>query len=708
MARKRSLKLLGGAIGPVLLAASQTASAQETELPGIVIESPSPIPTRASDPGTGGPASVIAADTFLPVTIITGAQIEGQQDRTLGDVMFTEPGITSSTFAPGASRPIIRGLDNFRVRVQENGVGSHDVSALSEDHAVTIDPLITDQIEAIRGPAVLRYGSQAIGGVVNASNNRIPEQIPQGGFYNVVGKGAFTSVDDGGEGALIVEGGEGVFAFHGDLYKRRTEDYAIPGDPGVQKNSATDTEGGALGGALVGDNGFIGLSYSRHRSDYQIPGEEAAARDLHIDLDQKQFHSRGELRTDAGPFEAVRYWFGFTDYEHDEIETEDGETEIGSAFLNDEYEARAEATTTPLNTPLGRLSGAFGTQYGTRKLSAQGEGGELLAPTESVNVAGFVFQELEPVEGLAFQFASRIEDVYVSGTAGDFPSTYLPPPDEPSDLVRNLRFNPISGSAGLRVDLPAGIVASLNGQYVERAPDALELFAMGPHEATQTFEIGNPENGIEAARTAETGLKRGTGAARFEANAYYTEFDGFIFKRLTGNECGDGFDSCGVEDELTQIVYTQQDATFYGVELSGELDILSLGPGMAGIDGQYDYVRGYFPDGTNVPRITPQRAGAGVYYRSENLFARIGAVHAFRQDTVAVNESPTSGYTLLATSLNYTSVSTNEEGRIAELTIGVTGENLLNDDVRNHVSFKKEEVLLPGQNVKLRGKIKFN
>jgi len=251
MARKRSLKLLGGAIGPVLLAASQTASAQETELPGIVIESPSPIPTRASDPGTGGPASVIAADTFLPVTIITGAQIEGQQDRTLGDVMFTEPGITSSTFAPGASRPIIRGLDNFRVRVQENGVGSHDVSALSEDHAVTIDPLITDQIEVIRGPAVLRYGSQAIGGVVNASNNRIPEQIPQGGFYNVVGKGAFTSVDDGGEGALIVEGGEGVFAFHGDLYKRRTEDYAIPGDPGVQKNSATDTEGGALGGALT-------------------------------------------------------------------------------------------------------------------------------------------------------------------------------------------------------------------------------------------------------------------------------------------------------------------------------------------------------------------------------------------------------------------------------------------------------------------------
>ena len=712
MARGRKQKMLTldcWKLGTVLLVISgHGVAAQETELQGIVVESPSPLQTQAFDPGTGGPASVIAADTFFPVTIITGTEIEGQHDRTLGDVMFTEPGITSSTFAPGSSRPIIRGLDNFRVRLQENGVGSHDVSALSEDHAVTIDPLIVDQIEVIRGPATLRYGSQAIGGVVNANNNRIPDAIPGEGFYNVVAKGGYTTVDEGGEGALIVEGGADGFAFHADLYKRQTENYSIPGTPAIQKNSETDTEGGALGGSLVGDNGFIGVSFSRHQSDYQIPGGEAEEREVRIDLDQKQFRSEGELRMGSGLIDTISYWFGFTDYEHDEIANHDGEVEVASTFIQDEYEARTEVTTVPVATPLGELTAAFGAQYGTRKLTAQGEGGELLEPTETVNFAGYVFKELEPVDGLAFQFAGRIEDVYVSGTAGDFPATFLPPPDEPGDLVRNLRFNPVSGSVGVKVGLPQEITATFNGQYVERAPDGLELFARGPHEATATFEIGNPDIGIEVARTLEGGLKRGTGAARFEANAYYTEFDGFIFKRLTGNECGEEFDDCGVEDELTQIVYTQQDATFYGVELSGELDIFALGNGVVGVDGQYDYVRGYFPDGTNVPRITPERVGAGLFFRSDNLLARVGAVHALRQDTIAVNEMPTSSFTLLNSSLSYTTTSSDPNGRIAELTIGVSGENLLDDDVRNHVSFKKEDVLLPGRNFKLRGKVKLN
>jgi iron complex outermembrane receptor protein len=277
----------------------------------------------------------------------------------------------------------------------------------------------------------------------------------------------------------------------------------------------------------------------------------------------------------------------------------------------------------------------------------------------------------------------------------------------PTGTETRRNFTPKSAAIGFLQDMPWGLVGSVTGQYVERAPRAPELFSRGAHDATATFEIGNPNLTIESAKSVEVGVRRAQGPLRFEATAYYTRFHNFIFKRLTGVKCGDDFASCGVEDELNQIVYSQRDAIFRGGEVAAQWDLVPVSTGMFGIDGQYDIVRATFTDGTNVPRIPPQRVGGGVYWRDPHWFARVGILHAFAQDDIAGNETPTAGYDLLKAELSYRQRLKDSQFGPQEVAVGITGNNLLNDDVRNHASFKKDEVLLPGRNVKFFASLKF-
>lgn len=687
----------------------------QTELPGIVVTSPSPVrrarpvPTVTA-PSAAPPASIesvptppgdaiIADDAFVAVTVVPTTEIVSTPGANLADSLQYKPGIAASTFAPGASRPVIRGLDNYRVRVQENGIGSHDVSALSEDHGVPIDPFAAERIEVVRGPATLRYGSSAIGGVVSASNDRIPEIIPPAGF-SFETRGGLNSVDRGKDGGFKVTAGAGNFAVHADAFARSAEDYNTP--HGRQLNSFVESDGFSLGTSLVGRAGFIGVSFTRFNSLYGIPAEEAR-----IDMTQDKFQSRGELRVGDMGIEAIRYWLGVSDYLHKEIVP--GEPLPGSIFTNKETEGRVEIQHLPIMTGFGELRGAVGAQYGHRKVIADSlEGDDLLAPAHTTSVAAFLFEELQVTKRLRLQAAARIEHTKVGGVGLD-----LSDPLAPIDLAEERKFKPVSASAGVLYELPMQVVARLTAQYVERAPADAELFSKGIHEATGTFEIGNPFLDLEKARTVELGFKRAKGAFRFDASTYYTKFDGFIFKQRTGETCDDELATCtptGAGSELDQVLFQQRNATFYGAELLAQMDIGRVWRGTWGIDGQYDFVHARFDDAQdgNVPRIPPHRAGAGLYYRDVNWYARMGFLHAFDQNRIGENETPTEGYTLLNADLSYTFKLNTDAGLVPEMIIGLKGENLLDDDVRNHVSFKKDEVLQPGRTVRLYGVIKLN
>ena len=385
------------------------------------VAKPAPKP-RPTPPGETAPppppAGLIIEDAFVPLTIVPSEQIAGTPGATLTDALQTKPGIIGSTFAPGANRPVIRGFDNFRVLVQESGIGSHDVSALSEDHAVPIDPGIIDRIEVVRGPATLRYGSQAIGGVVNAITSRIPEIIPPNGI-SLETRGGFTSVDRGADGVFKVSAGSGTFVVYADAFKRHAGDYDTP--LGRQFNTFVDSEGFAVGTSYVGKNGYIGIAFSRFESLYGIPGADALDERTRIDLKQDKIQSRGEWRVGAHGVEAIRFWLGSSWYAHDEIGFAAGPPEIGSRFINRQTEGRVEVQHLPVMTGLGELRGAVGVHFGQQedhRAEFRGRRPARPAPAPTASAA-FVFEELQLTKRLRLQAAARIEQTTVDGVGLD-------------------------------------------------------------------------------------------------------------------------------------------------------------------------------------------------------------------------------------------------------------------------------------------------
>src|SRR6266481_2784336 len=422
--------LLCGMAGSAM--SQDAASSTATQLPGITVTSPSPIvrrhvvpsrtPVRVArtvanrnraptppPPSQAQPTPPAAApqqgvlpivtDQFATVTVVPNEEIRRQGTAQLGDLLFSKPGITGSTFAPGAaSRPIIRGLDVNRVGIIENGNNAGGASDLGEDHFVPVDPLATNQVEVIRGPAALRYGSTSIGGIVSATNNRIPDALPvctaapfqtyglpakaplagaqAPACTTVETRTAVSSVDRGVDGGILLDTGGGNFAFHADAYGRKSSDYNIPGYPylfdqtrpvnGRQPNSAAQADGASIGGSYIFDGGFIVAAITQTDALYHIPGIDGADHLTRIDAHQTKITAKGEYRPDSAAINAVRFWAGATDYRHNEIGLADPAdlTTLGvrQTFTNKEQEARVEVQLMPFNARFAEVTTAFGLQ----------------------------------------------------------------------------------------------------------------------------------------------------------------------------------------------------------------------------------------------------------------------------------------------------------------------------------------------------------
>jgi iron complex outermembrane receptor protein len=697
----------------------------------------------------------IVTDQFATVTVVPNEELRRTSASTLGDLLFSKPGITGSSFAPGASsRPIIRGLDVNRVGIIENGANAGGVSDLGEDHFVPINPLAASQVEVIRGPATLRYGSQSIGGVVSATNNRIPDAMPPcrdyaplhayaalplkgappvaepGGCLNFETRAAVTSIDRGLEGGALVDAAVGNVAIHADAFGRRASDYGIPSYPylfdqtrpfnGRQPNSGARVDGSSIGASYIFDQGFVGLAVTQNNALYRIPGIDGADHNTRIDAHETKVTSKGEVRPQAYGIDAVRFWLSATDYRHNELGLADpadlASDGVRQSFTNKEQEGRIEVQLTPFNLRFAQLTTALGLQAGHQALTAPSpDNAGLWDPNSNHRIAGYIFNEFKFSEWTKAQIAGRIESVSLSGSTPVFPRDFMPVPGAPDILSttapRDLHYTPKSISFGVIQNLPWDLVASATAQRVERAPKPAELFSRGPHDATGTFDIGNPSLTIETAESIELGLRRAKGPLRFEATVYYTKFTGFIFRRLTGVMCDTTFESCGNGDPANgnkQAVYSQRDAVFRGGEFQAQYDVSPVLAGIWGVETQFDVVRATFTDGTNVPRIPPMRIGGGVFYRDSNWLVRVSVLHAFAQNDTAPIETPTAGYNLLKAEISYTQKIANAApGMPREYTVGIVGNNLLNEDIRNHVSYTKDEVLMPGASVRAFANVKF-
>jgi iron complex outermembrane receptor protein len=599
------------------------------------------------------------------VTVVRGDTLDRTRAASLGETLANQVGVSSSYFGAGASRPIIRGLAGARVQMLEDGVHAMDAATLSDDHAVTIDPLAADQIEIFRGPTTLLYGSGAVGGVINTVTTRIPMRAPDDGFA-----GAFElkgdSVADSRSGALRFDGGGSRFAWHFDGARRNNDDYEIPGFarvvpvpgdlPGVLANSAAESNAAAFGGSWLGDTSFLGVGLSVFDTLYGIPGDEA----VRIDLEQRRLDVRGGWSELPGAVESLNVRVGMSDYEHVELEGD----EIGTRFTSDGSETRIEL----LHRPFGAWSGAFGIQLSEREFAAVGDEA-FVPPVDSSNIGVFLVEQLD-IDAWQVSLGGRVE------SQEHTPSNGLPSVD------------------GTATSLSAGGVRSFGDHYSlalnfassERLPVAEELYSDGPHLATGVVQIGDAALRAETARHLDIGLRSAAGERTWSVTGFYTRFADFIYLADTGD--------IDVVDDLPIFVFAQADAKFSGIEAELFVPLETGGAGEIDLRLYGDYVRGELTSGEKVPRLPPLRYGARVQYHNERLLAGFEATRYAEQDETAPFEAATPGYTLVNADVRWRLVT--EKG--AELEVFINAANLGDEEARKHTSFVMNFAPLPGRN----------
>lgn len=620
---------------------------------------------------TGNPLDRDADALTVPVTALDGNALALRRAGTLGETLDGLPGISVTSYGPNVSRPIIRGLDGDRIRLLQNGTGALDASSLSYDHAVAQDPLTIERVEVVRGPAALLYGGNAVGGVINAIDNRIPREP-------ISGVSGATDVSYGGAnleraGAALIEAGDGRFAFHVDGFARKSDDLRIPGfarsarqraiddaateQPyGTLPNSSGESSGAAAGAAWTWANGYAGLSYSGYESNYGTVAEE----DVRIRLRQQRLALASEVRNLAGPLTALKFNFGYTDYEHKEIEN--GET--GTTFKNHGYEGRLEAR----HAKLGPLDGALGVQFSQNTFSALGE--EAFVPkSETTNVALFALEAWDVSEAVKLSFGARIEHTQVKPGAGG---------NERFDGLASRHFTPGSLSAGAVFALAPAWSIALNTSYTERAPTFYELYANGPHVATGVWEIGNAQASLEKAISTDLSLRYVSGPHKGSVGVFYSRFSNFIALTNTGeyrDEAGNVV--AAGNGALPVYSYTGVPAELYGVEAEGRARLWQ-GYGILDLELRGDYTLGRNRDtGEPLPRIAPLRLSAALAYGLGHWGARVEVVHASDQSRVPTNDLPSHGYTTLGASLTY-----QFRAGGAQWSAYLKGKNLTNQDVR--------------------------
>lgn len=603
-------------------------------------------------------------------SVVDREQLLREGGANLADALAHQPGISGSGFASGASRPVIRGFDANRVRVLEDGVGSFDVSDVGPDHGVPIDPLSAERIEVVRGPATLRYGSQAIGGVVNAINNRVPQSMPERPLA-VEGSASWASGADAREASLLADGGAGQLAWHADGFVRRTGDYSVPG--GTQANSFFRGDGYSAGTSWVSGADHVGVAVVHYDSSYGIPSDVT-----YIDMHQTKEMLRSNFALDAGPLHTLTVDGGHADYEHSEIDPATGLA--AATFRDHESDLRAEA----LLGKLGPLAGAaVGVQVQDRSFSALGEGANYLLPTHTRSSAAFLFAEAPLTQRVRLQGGARYEHVAIEGTSG-------------TGVAAAPGFSPASGSLGLVWDVASRVRVGLTWTSAARAPAQTELFARGPHDGPGTYETGDPTLRPERANSLEASLRMQAKLDTLQASLWAVHFDGYIYGRLTGFTCDDA-GACGPgAGSLRQLDYVQGNALFRGLELGWEHALADGPDGTLGLQAMADVVRATLSSGGNVPRVPPWHAGAGLHWQHGRLDAGAYAKYSGRQDEPGDGDTPTAGFLSLDAHLGWRPWAAHPG---VEFT--VAGRNLTNSVQRNAVALNKDSVLGPGREVRL-------
>ena len=670
---------------------------------------------EAADPDTVAEVVVTAAPYAVSLdSVATSVNVIGREALQrapavgLGDILNGLPGLRSTFYGPGASRPVIRGLSGPRVLILQNGVGLVDASALSPDHAVASEPGEASRIEVLRGPSTLAYGGSAIGGVVNVLDDRVPthpaQDGPEGRLAAAVGSADISYSLSGN-----IKIGKGPWVFAADAVSRESGDYDVPANPvsdglaaasGVTpladrtvRNSDVTLLAYGAGVSYIGETGYVGASVKRTETQYGVPYEQSvivgpppAEGPVSIDLKQTRLDVRGESSAALGPFDRARFSIGYADYEHSEIEVATGD--IGTRFLSEGAEGRVEL----VQAERDGWKGAVGVQGLVRSFEAIGD--EAFIPPTDINEVGvFLLQRLDR-DSWGVEAGARLDRRSLDASLTGRPT---------SDVATTFGLN--WASAAARQDFtnasvscaifwrPAtdwfvGFSLSRNG----RAPTEFELFADGPHGGTGSYELGDPTLGSEKVTSYEVTL-RWTGSGRAELHLFTARYDGFIQELPTGDLVEDD-GTISPTGELPVFRYVQTDASFTGVEFEASHDLWRDGGRSVALEGVFDTVRGTTDLGPPA-RIPSWSATARLLWKGDRTDGKVEVRRVAEQDRLAAFELPTDGYTMINAQVGF------KPWTDRDLTLFVEGRNLGDVEAREHTSFLKDIAPLPGRTLRL-------
>jgi len=609
--------------------------------------------------------NVASDDMVTPVTSIGGAELVRTRQSTLGETLSSLPGITSSHFGAGASRPIIRGMDGPRVKILSDGSEIQDASTISPDHAVAFEPVLAERIEVLRGPSALAYGGGAVGGVVNILDRKVPTRMPEHGLEGSAEVRA-SSASREKTGAVELTAGAGNVAVHVEGVKRDAGDYRVGKhwpDGRRVPGSDKETQTGSAGLSWIGKDGYLGAAFTREKSEYGLPGHafENAAGELAspvVNLDSERWDVRGEYRNPVAGIERVRLRASFTDYIHDEVEG----SAVATTFKNQGHDGRLEF----VHAPLAGWHGVFGLQTTRRDFSAIGLEA-YVPPTLTRKHAAFLTEETT-------LGAVRVE----AAVRHEWQDVEADVPDKPDSHTRGTS---LSLGAVWKFAPEYSIGSSLS--HTHRLPTAEELYADGPHLATNTFEIGNPNLVKETSNNLDLTLRKFAGPTTFSLSAFHNRIGDYIYSQSRGM----------ADDGLQLIHYAQRDATFTGIE--GEVSRAVSANLTATVFG--DIVRARFDAGAgsrDIPRTPAHRIGARLEGEWQRWNGTAEVVRVGRQDRIADFETETGGYTMLNLRTHY---SLRVGGLPAQLYARLN--NVTDRLAYSHTSFIKDDAPLTGRNL---------
>ncbi|WP_180066664.1 MULTISPECIES: zinc piracy TonB-dependent receptor ZnuD [unclassified Acinetobacter] len=635
------------------------------------------------------PLNQSAADFAVADNVIQHKAL-AQGGVTIGDALAGQPGVYSNQFGAGSSRPVLRGQDGPRVKVLEHASETADVSTLSPDHAVTVDPILAKQIEVIRGPSTLLYAAGTVGGLVNVTDQKIPTSIPDKGYEGQVGVRYNSGSDEKLASAGVTAALGEQFAIRVEGSKRKANDYIAPNyfhdhDGELEKerrvgNTFAEGQNVSVGASWIHDRGFAGLSYSNRQDQYGLPGHsheyeschphddhlhcdghdnhghtdehDHSAHDEHdhdhdaaglwVDLKSERYDFRTELANPFAGFQKLRAHASYTDYQHDEIE---GDT-AATTFKSQGYDGRLEL----VHNPIADWEGVIGAQYNQQKLNISGEE-SLMNPnkTQKWSVFGLEHKQFGDFH---VELGARVDQqkIQIDSAQKDY-----------DDYG-------ISYSGAVNWAFAPNYKLSLVGSHQERLPLAQELYADGKHFATNTYERGNENLDVEKSNNLELGFHYEKDQLDYHVHVYHNWYDNYIYAATKDN-----FENFRLVD------YTQDKAKFYGAEAQVGYainDVYKLS-----VFG--DYVRGKI-DGENAPRVPAGRLGTKVDVDFADGWSGLAEYsHVFKQDKITAFERETDGYNMVNLGVAYSGQLKDQN----DYRVYFKANNLLDEDVYSHTSF---------------------